>query len=108
MRKAGAAAWRAERRDAPVQCVGPAGHGSPRSDPGGSASNPGHASLRRAIPRVWGKENRRDYGRSPAPAQEQGLYRFANSEDSKPADLRAAPPPPNLNGVPIVAIGTAH
>src|SRR5262249_46851634 len=57
-RESGNAAWRAERRDAPVQCVGPAGHGSPRSDPGGSASNPDHASLRRAIPldRGTGKE----------------------------------------------------
>src|SRR5215813_969043 len=62
------------------KCVGPAGQGSPRSDPGGSASNPDHASLRRAIPLVGGKENRRDYGRTPAPAQEQGPYRFATSE----------------------------
>src|SRR5262244_1557272 len=32
------------------------------------------------FPSFGGRENRRDYGRTPAPAQEQGPYRFATSE----------------------------
>src|SRR5262249_10956024 len=54
------------------KCVGPAGHGSPRSDPGGSASNPDHASLRRAIPLVWGRKAEGTTGEPPRPNKDRG------------------------------------